>query len=73
MDNMFYKASAFNADLSGRDVSKVNEMKSMFESAIAFNGDLRNVSQVNDMFMLAQAFNGDLSESGDHHGAYAIF
>ena len=66
MDSMFRGASAFNADLSGWDVSSVTDMSSMFRGASTFNSDLSSwdVSAVTDMgymFRGASSFNGDIS------------
>jgi surface protein len=63
---MFSSTTAFNGDLSGWDVSLVDDMGSMFSGATSFNGDLSswNVSLVDDMgsmFSGATSFNGDLS------------
>lgn len=56
----------FDADLSGWDVSKVTNMKSMFEHAMSFTSDLSgwDVGQVRTMvgmFDRAASFNSDLS------------
>ena len=66
MSNMFFRASAFNGDLSSWNVSSVTDMSYMFIAATSFNGDLSswNVSSVTDMsymFNDATSFNGDLS------------
>ena len=66
MSNMFFRASAFNGDLSNWNVSSVTDMSYMFIAATSFNGDLSswNVSSVTDMsymFNDATSFNGDLS------------
>ena len=37
MNQMFYGASAFNADISAWDVQRVTEMGSMFHGASAFD------------------------------------
>ena len=61
MSLMFWKASAFNRDLSKWDVSAVTDMGNMFLRAAAFNQDLSkwDVSAVTDMrsmFYGASAF-----------------
>jgi len=63
---MFYKAAAFNQDLSRWNVSSVTDMFAMFQNAYAFNGDLSSwdVSLVRNMgalFYSAFLFNQDLS------------
>jgi len=40
MNSVFFRASAFNADLSKWNVSIVNSMFAMFSEAISFNADL---------------------------------
>ena len=54
-------ADKFNGDLSGWDVSRVTNMRTMFYSASSFNGDISkwDVSRVTDMswtFASAAAF-----------------
>ena len=48
---MFSRASAFNGNLSGWNVSSVTDMSSMFDGASSFNGNLSgwDVSSVTDM------------------------
>lgn len=51
MDQMFFGATNFIADVSGWDMSSVTSMDSMFKNAQAFNGDLSNwnTSKVTNM------------------------
>jgi surface protein len=37
---MFYKATAFNQDISAWNTAEVTTMKRMFYNAAAFNGDV---------------------------------
>ena len=58
------KATTFNGDISGWDVSQVTTLQETFKSATAFNGNIRgwDVSQVitmQDVFMYAEVFVGD--------------
>ncbi len=58
--------SAFNGDISGWDVSGVEDMSWMFSVASAFNGnisewDVSGVKSMGGMFSGASAFNGDIS------------
>ena len=67
MGRMFYRASAFNQDVSKWDVSAVTNMNNMFSDASAFNQDVSkwDVSRVfgmRAMFMDASAFNQDVSK-----------
>ena len=61
MDQIFYKASAFNADISGWNTSSVTNMGYMFMLASAFNADISgwDTSLVTDsvnMFLYATAW-----------------
>ena len=66
---MFYAAESFNQDISGWDVSNVDDwygMNSMFYGAESFNQDISqwDVSNVNNMYGMfynARSFNQDLS------------
>ncbi|MCJ8312602.1 MAG: BspA family leucine-rich repeat surface protein, partial [Pseudomonadales bacterium] len=65
LNQMFYNADSFNADLSHWDVSTILFMQNMFEETELFNQDLSswNVSKVRDMsgmFSGAKAFNGEM-------------
>ncbi|MBA6348122.1 BspA family leucine-rich repeat surface protein [Colwellia sp. BRX8-9] len=66
MSFMFYKADAFNGDLSNWDVSSVTNMFGLFYGAQNFNSDLSNwdvsaVTNMGRMFYYAESFNSDLS------------
>jgi surface protein len=63
--SQMFRVSSFNQDISLWDVSNVNTMASMFQSASAFNQDIGgwdtgNVTLMNQMFNLASAFNQDI-------------
>ena len=66
MKGMFYTAKAFNADISGWDVSKVTDMNRLFYDAEDFNADISgwDVSKVTDMTLMfahTEDFNQDVS------------
>ena len=66
MSQMFYKATNFNQDISGWDVSNVRYMYYMFSEAQAFNQPLNNwnvgsVTQMAQMFYGADIFNQPLN------------
>ena len=54
MSNMFFRASAFNGDLSSWNVSSVTDMSNMFNVATSFDQPLNswNVSSVTTMFAM---------------------
>ncbi len=65
MVNMFQKATAFNSDIRGWDVSKVTNMDQMFASATAFNQNISGwtvsmVANMSFMFFDATAFNQNI-------------
>jgi surface protein len=62
---MFYKASSFNSDISGWDVSKIIDMSYMFTEASSFNcnleeWDVSSVANMNYMFTSATSFDQDI-------------
>ena len=66
MQYAFWRASSFNGDLSGWNVSQVTDMSNMFFNAFSFNGDLSGwsvskVTKMSSMFGGASSFNGDIS------------
>ena len=68
MSHMFYYCREIDniPGIENWDVSKVTNMKNMFNNAAKFNGNISgwNVSQVEDMsgmFAHAQTFNQDIS------------
>jgi len=65
MGGMF-RGTPFNQDISGWDVSRVTNMRNMFQSNSVFNQpigawDVSNVTLMNDMFYNSDAFNQDIS------------
>ena len=66
--NYMFKNSKFNGDISNWDVSKVENMREMFDSSdfTGENGDISNwdISNVEDMTSMfgASEFNGNLSK-----------
>ena len=63
---MFNKATLFNGDISGWDVSKCTDMSLVFQYASAFNQDISswdvsNVTNMYCMFTFAYKFNQDIS------------
>jgi surface protein len=67
LDNVFYYAGHFNADISKWDVSKVRRMRQTFYMASMFNSDLSewdvsNVYTLFETFRAASAFNSDISK-----------
>lgn len=66
MECLFCIATSFNGDISGWDVSSVENMNAMFYYATSFNGDISNwnvnrVKIMDEMFSGAISFNGDIS------------
>ncbi|PPE05520.1 BspA family leucine-rich repeat surface protein [Williamsoniiplasma lucivorax] len=67
LSGLFWKASAFNQDLSQWDTSQVTDMSALFMNAFLFNQDLANwdtsqVTNMNSMFLDARAFNQNLGK-----------
>ena len=65
MSYLFENNGVFNEDISGWDVSKITNMRSMFSGATSFNRDLSswNVTKVTDMFCMfksATSFNQNI-------------
>ena len=65
MNNMFYSAQSFNADISKWNVSSVTNMQSMFNNARSFNADISewdvsNVTNMQYMFYDAGSFSRTL-------------
>lgn len=63
---MFARATSFNGDLSGWDMSTITDVSAMFSGAESFNGDISgwnvsNVTRMNDMFNGAFDFNQNLN------------
>ena len=66
MSSMFQRATSFDGNLSGWNVSGVTKMDNMFRDATSFDGNLSgwDVSQVNSMISMfrgAATFDGNLS------------
>jgi surface protein len=67
MGSMFQQSTAFNQNISGWDVTRVNNMFNMFLGATAFNAPLNwgiktsNVTNMAGMFTNASVFNQDIS------------
>ena len=66
LEHMFYRAGAFNQDISGWDTSRITNMKETFRGASIFNQDISgwdvsNVTNMYEMFAGAAAFNQDIS------------
>ncbi len=64
--NKMFSGSSINVDLSGWDVSNVQDMSGMFQDAVNFNGNISNwkpSSAINMSYMFhgASAFNQDLN------------
>ncbi len=65
MMDTFNRASVFNGNISGWDVSQVTDMRSMFQAASAFNQniggwDVSQVEDMGDMFQGASDFNQNI-------------
>jgi surface protein len=66
MTSMFFKATAFNADISGWNTAAVTDMYYMFNRATAFNADISawntaRVTNMHGMFFQAIVFDADIS------------
>ena len=65
MEEMFFRAGAFNQDIGRWDVGNVTDMRDMFASATSFNQDIGrwevgNVTNMDRMFSGADVFNQDI-------------
>ena len=79
MQYAFWRASSFNGDLSGWNVSQVTDMSNMFFNAFSFNGDLSGWS-VSKVTKMSSMFGGAWSIqrrhlllgrlASDHHGCH---
>jgi surface protein len=66
MSGLFTDKEAFNADISGWDVSRITNMAGMFYEASTFNQllngwDVSSVTEMKETFLLARAFNRPLN------------
>jgi len=80
MHTMFYKATSYNQDMSGWDVSNITSMYFVFGYCSAFNQDIggwdiSNVTDMRYMFYHASAFDQDISgwDTGNVTNMYAMF